>query len=544
MSGIVSLLTHSRLVMPWMHTRTWLAVLVLTILSLSVRIPLVYSRSAYFDEAITLLEVSGHAGAHWPDTPRPAGELAILMRSSAPLAAVTKGVYTSDVHPPLYYILLALWRRLWGYSLISARALSVLASTVTIILAYGLSRLAGLRVPFIPAALCALSTGAVWSSTVARNYAVASSILYGAVLFAWIATRTSDPRRQITCGVASALLCGLVIHTHYLAAFPVAAVLMWWFAVVWRRSHLLALAVPALAFAIAAAGLQPMLIQSGTRAHQGAGYLGFRTDIGLALSSLVSNTVDGFTFSTPLRRFVYIIISILAFRTVLSILLDRTRWGFWVLIAGLALFPTLGMLATDYIAGKNLAFANNYHVLAVPAVLIAISASVHSSTKVAFTQGPGELALQLRRIDSPSLLTILLCGALAILMLASLAWGQDMLPDWPGDSNRTIAHRVAELVPDDSIIVLGGGWGRSDPAAFVLELEPEMHVLVLKYGTEPQHLTESLVPYAHVCLLPARDGRTAADEQGLIDHLIQNREYALSYQDPRLVCLHRSGDVR
>ena len=63
--------------------------------------------SIWYDEAITMLTTSGHAQLNW------ALGLA-QFKPSANLAKIVSELYQQDVHPPLYFWTLALWRVAFG----------------------------------------------------------------------------------------------------------------------------------------------------------------------------------------------------------------------------------------------------------------------------------------------------------------------------------------------------------------------------------------------------------------------------------------------
>lgn len=92
----------------------------------------------------------------------------------------------SDVHPPLYFAALHIWRLLAGESEFSLRFLSVVAGTLTVAALWKLGRWAVPDQPWVvvgAAALLATSRFAVWWSQEVRMYALAGLLCVLSLLF-------------------------------------------------------------------------------------------------------------------------------------------------------------------------------------------------------------------------------------------------------------------------------------------------------------------------------------------------------------------------
>src|SRR5215469_16113919 len=74
------------------------------------------SSSIWYDEAVTLLTTTGHAKLEW-------SRGLSQFTPTTNLGKILIDLYHRDVHPPLYFWTLALWRILLGASLEVARAL-------------------------------------------------------------------------------------------------------------------------------------------------------------------------------------------------------------------------------------------------------------------------------------------------------------------------------------------------------------------------------------------------------------------------------------
>ncbi len=149
-----------------------------------------------------------------------------LYRAQLPLAEVFEntitvdGIDTRDTNPPLYFLLLNLWRRAAGDSVFALRYFGVLAGVLAVPLLYLLGRLVYNRpLGLVAAALLALSPFAVWMSQELRNYGLLLSLnlltVYG--LFRFL---LGDGRRRWLILWVTAGLLGA--YTHYFGFFILA----------------------------------------------------------------------------------------------------------------------------------------------------------------------------------------------------------------------------------------------------------------------------------------------------------------------------------
>ncbi len=149
-----------------------------------------------------------------------------LYRAQLPLAEVFEntitvdGIDTRDTNPPLYFLLLNLWRRAAGDSVFALRYFGVLAGVLAVPLLYVLGQLAYNRpLGLVAAALLALSPFAVWMSQELRNYGLLLSLnlltVYG--LFRFL---LGDGRRRWLILWVTAGLLGA--YSHYFGFFILA----------------------------------------------------------------------------------------------------------------------------------------------------------------------------------------------------------------------------------------------------------------------------------------------------------------------------------
>ncbi|MFA6073882.1 MAG: glycosyltransferase family 39 protein [Candidatus Woesearchaeota archaeon] len=88
----------------------------------------------------------------------------------------------ADFHPPLYYMIVSLWSKVFGYSEIALRIPSIIFGVLTIYVVYLIAKQARLKYPLLPALFLATSGLHVYYSQEARMYALASWLVSYLVL--------------------------------------------------------------------------------------------------------------------------------------------------------------------------------------------------------------------------------------------------------------------------------------------------------------------------------------------------------------------------
>ena len=169
-------------------------------------------RGAEYDEQYTLFLTAGTPRPDWPRAIFPAGMVAELQAGHASLSGIAKDLRATDVHPPLYFWTVAIWREVFGPSLFAARMLSVVCGVASIVLTGLIARQCG-----IPPALAMLITlgcyGFVSTNAVARGFALAEALTLGGVVLLL-------GRRPVLAG----LCLGAACCCNYLAVFVAGAV--------------------------------------------------------------------------------------------------------------------------------------------------------------------------------------------------------------------------------------------------------------------------------------------------------------------------------
>jgi hypothetical protein len=225
-----------------MRSRDWLAVGALTLLGAALRFATLDLQSYWFDEALTAT---------------------ILKRD---FAGMLDGVHDTQLTPHAYYVLAWLWAKVFGTGEVGLRALSALAGTALVPLAYAIGRAAATRrAGVVLAALAATSPLLVWYSQEARPYSLLL-LLGGLSLLAFLRLLRDghDGRVLAAWSAASAL----ALATHYFALFlvvPEAALLL---ARLPRRGVVAAASLP-----VAAVGIAYLPLALFQRTNIGTGYI-------------------------------------------------------------------------------------------------------------------------------------------------------------------------------------------------------------------------------------------------------------------------------
>jgi hypothetical protein len=180
------------------------AVLVLALAVLTATAAL---RSAEYDEQYTMFLTAGVARPVWPDSPFVAADVRALQAGHGSLIGIARDLRATDVHPPLYFWAVALWRRLTGGGLFLARLFSVLCGVAALAAVGVVAYRTG-----VPPALAMLLTlgcyGFAYTAAIARGFALAQALtLWG------VAVALSGRRGW------AGLLLGAATFANYLAVF-------------------------------------------------------------------------------------------------------------------------------------------------------------------------------------------------------------------------------------------------------------------------------------------------------------------------------------
>lgn len=147
-------------------------------------------------------------------------EIVSLMLAKLGLGSMLHEVARTESTPPVYYLVLWVWTRVFGTSAFAIRSLSACAGVGTVALVY-----LGARVRFsrgaatVAGALAATSPLSIWYSQEARAYALVTLFVAWSLYF--LLRACSRPSRSSLAGWS--IVSCLALGTHYFAAFVVVA---------------------------------------------------------------------------------------------------------------------------------------------------------------------------------------------------------------------------------------------------------------------------------------------------------------------------------
>ncbi len=179
-------------------------------------------RPPEYDEAYSIFLTAGDPRPAWPVGVFTAGAARHFYAGTSSFWQIIRDLQAGDVHPPLYFWALELWRGAFGPSWIAARLLSVLLSLAALWAVAGVAVL--IDIPALPAmALTLCSYGFAYTGIIARDFALAQLLDLVGVWLALIAARRQDWR----CALAGGLALGAASFTNYLAIFIAGPLLIW-----------------------------------------------------------------------------------------------------------------------------------------------------------------------------------------------------------------------------------------------------------------------------------------------------------------------------
>jgi uncharacterized membrane protein len=428
------------------------------VVATEVRIVGIYSRGIWDDEAISLLETAGNALPSWPRKPTPAGVAKRFYEGVPPIKSVVEDLRRTDIHPPVYYVLLSLWRRLWGFSIETARMFSLLCSLASILGVYLLLQRGGARRPLLALFLYSIAASAVFFGSISRSYAFGTMLIVGAALAAFLATeRAREGRIRTILALTAATAAGLALQTNYLTLFPCGVLLVWMAARLWRRFRILAVGSVLLAVLIGGVGWPVLLGQLSARPDQSVGFPGWRLEA-MAIAQRNADLLWSPPLTTPLvSRGILSLLGILLLTSLYDLVRNRRSIdrGFWILVLGLAVAPSIGVAALDFIFDKRLSGDILYIGLAAPFLAI--------------------LAIRGLGVGIDSRWRVTAIGAFGVVALLAAGngpnWGYEDRPVATGRARR-FARAVRETSSPGQIVFIDEGFGRTNPGAVVYELEP------------------------------------------------------------------------
>ena len=386
-------------------------------------------RGAEYDEQYTLFLTAGTPRPVWPGAAFPAGLVQTIQAGHADLGTIARDLRRTDVHPPLYFWAVALWRRLAGDGLFAARMLSVGFSLGTLAAVWVLARQTGTP-PHIAMLLTLGSYGFVYTGSIARGFALAQ------MLSVWGVACVLAARGRWRHALAAGALWGAATAANYLAVFVPVGV-----------AGLALLPLPFLAL-----DLWFFAAQHDSRTGQ---FPPFHLVPGLARLAeyAAANMVGGLPLYVPAPYRPLVALALAALLAALAILVILRGRRNQIVLAVAALSPALGLLILG-------ALFNN-----TPIELRYLSFSVPF------------IALLLAGLPRAVLLPLL------ALQAASIA-GLVLRPETMQPARLT-ARAAASLVQDGVVLVPYGNDGVGIVGAFALESPPGIRLIAIHPDTPP-----------------------------------------------------------
>lgn len=478
-----------------------------------VRLPGLLERPIWQDEAVTLLQVSGHSSPTWPDEPTSVRKLqADLFAGTATLAEIYDGLQRTDVHPPGYYWTLSIWSRWFGTSLDVARVFSLVCSLATIGVLYLLLLRAGYVSPAVPTVIYALSASAVHYGQEARPYALAVLLVISGALVAYLGSEGGGRDSNTVYSLVAGMILGLAFCVHYLSVSPAIAVLSWLVVRHWHQSRQRALAGSAGFLIVALLSLPALSSQIAARPTQFAGFVGIGAELRALFVQCLLTVWSPTKETLSIAPAVYVGFLALGFWTWHVLWRNRPtgRRPLWSLLLGLLVAPALGVFALDLTLDKQLHLPR-YLAFAAPAMSVFLA------------HGISRLIGQRRKVGY-----LVLGGVLLVLWTQSWNLADDKMLGYPRGNMGTWIDSVRG--PASVAVAVGAGYGRATPAAATYALESETDggeadLLVIREGSHPAHTASLLRSYSHVWVVRSPSGRTATEETQLVEHLAASPEF-------------------
>ncbi|HEV7942001.1 MAG TPA: glycosyltransferase family 39 protein [Solirubrobacteraceae bacterium] len=312
-----------------------------------VRLPTLGLQSFWFDEAFTPVHV---------------------LHPSI-VASMETMAHTENT-PPLWYVTIWVWTRIFGTGVVAMRLPSALAGIALLAVVYEIAReLAGRRVAIVAGAITAANPLFVWYSQEARAYELYALTVALALLCFIRAERQSSARRM----AAFALTGALALLTHYFAVFLLVPMSLW----LLRRRERWRTALPAVgAIAVVGIALIPLILSQGGKGTQWIGEWALRDRV----EAIPQYYLTGYS-GAPLGRGIELLVALpliagLAYGLWRGLSRGErgTAIGMLALAACGVLIPILLALGgADYLAPRNLIGAMVPVTILLAAVIGAIS---------------------------------------------------------------------------------------------------------------------------------------------------------------------------
>jgi len=314
----------------------WWPLAALTLLAAALRFVTLDLQSFWYDEAFTPVHVL-HAS----------------------LGATLHGIVKTENTPPLWYVLIWVWSRIFGSGVVALRFPSALAGVASVPVAWEIGReLAGRgpgsrRAAIVCAALVAVNPLFVWYSQEARAYGLYVFLSALALLFMLRSDR--EPTRGNL--IAFALSASLALATFYFEAFMLIPMALW----LLRHRSRRRLTLPAIALpALVGVALVPLILAQGGHGTQWISSWALSSRI----QAIPQYYLTGYS-GAPLGHGIELLIAVLifvglAFGVALGLARIAARGALLALViaaCGVLIPLAMAVAGADYLAPRNVVAA-------------------------------------------------------------------------------------------------------------------------------------------------------------------------------------------
>jgi uncharacterized membrane protein len=215
---------------------------VIVIFGLILRVAELYKSPLWYDEVMTLFTSTGHAVA-LPSSVQPRPEIGDFVQpeglepakyfkqfSQFPLhnfslGLVIRALSTSDNHPPVFNILMALWLKFFGISTVAERAFALLCNCLTFLPLWLLARrIGGANTAMFTIFIFSLNPFVVHYAIEARMY---SLMMLLAVCFMCLLLKCHDSNFNLWRFIGLTLIAVIGMYTHYFFVCFLAGAWLW-----------------------------------------------------------------------------------------------------------------------------------------------------------------------------------------------------------------------------------------------------------------------------------------------------------------------------
>jgi mannosyltransferase len=189
-----------------------------------------------------------------------ADEALTVYEAGLPFGSMIHTVITVETTPPLYFVVVWVWARLFGTDPVVLRTVSSLAGLTMVPIAYLCAKeLVSRRAGLLAAAFVAVNPFMIWYSQEARSYMLVAA-LSGAAFLWFIRSLRAPTRRNL---IWWAVFSSLAVMTHFFASFAIVPEAVW---LLWRhRARLTRAAVGVVAFVQLL--MLPLAVNDASAAH-------------------------------------------------------------------------------------------------------------------------------------------------------------------------------------------------------------------------------------------------------------------------------------